>query len=405
MDNVKKETHKCPYCQNVENEALCPYCEENGPHEHSGDDCPYCLESSQQMDHEHSGDDCPYCKQSEAPHHLPTTQDSEDFKGQALDAPDIPKPNPSEDPPMQMGPPTDVESVNNKMLDEPVSELGEINEEVSQGIPKEDIGMDHSKEAMQAIAKEIEDGSGPESKEKDLADSVTPDDLANGDNMDGNVSRPEGFATNNSGDLGLNGEAQLDDSELTDVLHEGLDSHAEEIKREKVIQMVAQALQGFKASKNVIEGMQQQYPQLYQSSIAMLLAMIEMAKILGLGGEEISEEDHNEWSDPFPVHPDSGGKPMVGQAASPGDPQQKDDLMGQSIGKLPASATTKHIAKKPLPEGAVNERGQMKVTNPETGKISMIDMSQGRVLNASGKPVKPSIPPPPVKPKNKKDGS
>ena len=109
----------------MENEALCPYCEENGPHEHSGDDCPYCLESSQQMI-TNILVMIVLTANSQKLRITYLTQDSEDFKGQALDAPDIPKPNPSEDPPMQMGPPTDVESVNNKMLDEPVSELGKL---------------------------------------------------------------------------------------------------------------------------------------------------------------------------------------------------------------------------------------------------------------------------------------
>ena len=49
-------------------------------------------------------------------------------------------------------------------------------------------------------------------------------------------------------------------------------------------------------------------------------------------------------------------------------------------------------------------KGANEGNQSETGKISMIDMSQGQYLMLR-KPVKPSIPPPPVKPKKKDDGS
>jgi hypothetical protein len=64
--------------------------------------------------------------------------------------------------------------------------------------------------------------------------------------------------------------------------------------------------------------------------------------------------------------------------------------IGQSIGKLPTSKTTKHIARTPIPVGGVNPKGQKKVMDPKTGKIRFIDMKQGRVMGASGVPVKPA---------------
>ena len=50
--------------------------------------------------------------------------------------------------------------------------------------------------------------------------------------------------------------------------------------------MVGEALEGFKASKNILERAKTEAPQLYTSSIAMLKAMIEMCKMLGLDQEQ-----------------------------------------------------------------------------------------------------------------------
>lgn len=61
--------------------------------------------------------------------------------------------------------------------------------------------------------------------------------------------------------------------------------------------------------------------------------------------------------------------------------------IGQSIGKLSSQHTTKHIAKDPLPIGAVNAKGQKKVQDKD-GNIRFIDMKQGMVAGASGVPIK-----------------
>ena len=74
--------------------------------------------------------------------------------------------------------------------------------------------------------------------------------------------------------------------DLSEVLQGGLDSHSDQIKREKVVSMVSEALEGFKACKPIIERSQEQAPQLYAASISMLKAMIEMASMLGLAPKE-----------------------------------------------------------------------------------------------------------------------
>jgi hypothetical protein len=101
---------------------------------------------------------------------------------------------------------------------------------------------------------------------------------------------------NAPGDMGLSEDDASPD--LSAVLKDGLDSHADNIQREKVVDMVSQALEGFKANKQILEKAKDQAPQLYESCLAMLRAMIEMARMLGLG--ESSQEDVDEIEQPSP---------------------------------------------------------------------------------------------------------
>jgi len=56
--------------------------------------------------------------------------------------------------------------------------------------------------------------------------------------------------------------------------------------------------------------------------------------------------------------------------------------------KLSAKHSTQHVAKDPLPERAVNAKGQMKITD-NNGVVRFIDMKEGRVMGPSGVPIKP----------------
>lgn len=433
------EEGDCPYCARNEapadSLANCKYCAAS---ETPGTDCKYCARPEvaaeaagckycAQME---QGTNCEYCAAGPATQN-PTTTDSEDFAGQDLNEPAIPKPIPGEDPQGQITP-MDETTNNNLALDG--AGQGESNVQVSAGVapsagPAESVQVDQSKEAMQAIAAQIagdpsgtgvNQGPGPEG----AAQAMATDDaaLAGGTNVIDGTSRPEGFASNVPGDMALDEDNAAVAPDLTSVLHEGLDSHAENIQREKVVQMVAQALSGFKQCKQIIERSQQQAPMLYSSSIMMLKAMIEMAKMLGLS-ENGATADQNplegnpqsEWENPFPTHPDQGGQlapghhaPGAGSASTDGDantgnewhnpfPTHPDNggapaegAIGQPIGKLPTSATTQHVARTPLAPGAVNAQGQKKYVDPKTGKESFINMKEGRVLNNEGKPVKPS---------------
>lgn len=424
----------CKYCDALKEvadptEGDCPYCAAMAQPDAANagtSDCQYCAAMA------HDESECKYCGRGTEVNN-PTTTNSEDFAGQDLDAPAIPKPIPGEDPQGLITPMDDTTN-NNLALDQ--KGQGESNVQVSGGIapadagPAESVQVDQSKEAMLAIAQQIETsdpangvGAGPGPQGAQAAMATDDAALTPGTDVVDGVSRPGGYASNTPGDLGLSDDgSDAAGPDLGAVLGEGLDAHADNIQREKVVQMVAQALSGFKACKSIIERSQQQAPQLYQSSIMMLKAMIEMCKMLGLEGAEqaanpLEAQPQNEWQDPFPLHPDQGGAPAPGHAPADGSastdgdantgnewsnpfpvhpdnggaaPMAESQPIGQPVGKLPTGQTTPHVARTPLAPGAVNDKGQKKYVDPKTGKESFINMKEGRVLSNEGKPVKPN---------------
>lgn len=64
-----------------------------------------------------------------------------------------------------------------------------------------------------------------------------------------------------------------------------------------------------------------------------------------------------------------------------------EGTIGQGIGRLPSKNSTPHIAKEPLPEGAVNAKGQKKITDA-AGKVRFVNMREPRVMGPGGVPVK-----------------
>lgn len=414
----------CKYCaaSNGAAGSDCQYC--NRPEETAQTGCKYCADAQTQ------DVGCEYCAASPQTQN-PTTTNSEDFAGQGLEDPAIPKPIPGEDPQLPVTPMDDTTN-NNLLLDQ--NGTGESNVSGSAGpadlngdgvvSPAESVQVDQSKEAMQAIAQQIEQdpsmgGSGPGPQGAAIAIATDAAAIVPGTDVIDGVSRPESYSQNSPSDMALDEDNTAISPDLTSVLHEGLDTHADNIQRERVVQMVSEALTGFKACKQIIERAQTQAPQLYTSSIQMLKAMIEMAKMLGLS-ENGATPDQNplegnpqsEWQDPFATHPDNGGAPKPQGApvtAAPAvDPNSANSWadpfpthadnggaapggpIGQGVGKLPTSATTQHVAREPLPPGAVNAQGQKKYVDPKTGKESFINMKEGRVLSPDGKPVKPN---------------
>ena len=294
---------------------------------------------------------------------------------------------------------------------------GGNNVHTQEGTPGVDPG---SEQTVEEIAQEIDSIPVYEQANDTPNELIDAPNMAVGTGVEGNVSRPENYADENAPkDLGLGEDEQAPD--VTQLMQEGLDNHSQNINREKVIGLVSEALQGFKACKPIIEKSKLQAPQLYESSIAMLRAMIEMCKMLGLD----QEAQTGDGSDPLGNGSESngvdGGTPAGGAASGAGAgelesaPQQNDPssgipnyapkdssssnggpaekksegAVGQSIGKLPTKATTEHVARTPQLPNAINEKGQKKVIDPVTGKVRWIDMKEGKVQSPTGVPVKP----------------
>ena len=340
------EESPCPFCQDAEQESdPCPYCQEAESAENGGtDDCPYC----QDMDREK--DECPFCNdvahdesQSATPDDIggddhdveatagptvknPTTTSGEDYEGSALNPPGIDKPNPEEEPKQGIASPAIYEADNqaqtpsNRALDVRDGTPFEHDSDTANG--REEFG-----EKPEEILSQLDaDGSEPSQEDAAVVEDMDDADMPVGDNAHENVSRPEDYEEDVPGDMGLGEEEQEQGPDLSGVLQEDLDGHADQMQKEKVIDMVSEALEGFKGCKPILEKAKEQAPQLYQSSLAMLRAMIEMAKMLGLSdGTESAEEAMGE--EPAEAVPEEGAAPEMAPEEGVVDesPQQEED--------------------------------------------------------------------------------
>jgi len=454
------DSDHCKWCHDVEvqdGEEKCPYCKGSqndpalGPKEPeiADEDCAYCNEKEQE-----EKDSCPYCNDTneanesavlaprigtgpdstneQAPAGSP--EEKELYSQMDMAPPEIGKPlPPDERPPIGQNAPMDVVPKDPE-LEEPRLMDNAATPGAPNDAPPIDPEDNHSKEAMTAIAEEIENDGTPTTQEVDAIDDTA---LPTSKEAEGNISRPSGFAQNTPQDMGEEGtnppvsSSDEEDPDFYDVLESGLEEHAGGIKREKTIQIVSQALTQFKACKETLENIKMQAPDLYSASIFMLKAMIEMASLLGLGPsgdtsqpqqelgavqaeltpelqsasateEKPIEEQNDEWHDPFPTHPDQGGEAKPGHAPSKNNPAPHSGLdssmkdspksiggsIGQPAGKLSSKHTTEHVARIPTPPGAINSKGQQKVIDPKTGKTRWIDRKQGMVQSATGVPIK-----------------
>jgi hypothetical protein len=348
--------------------------------------------------------------------------------------PSIPKPQMGEDPKtlgVEMGS-GEEDSVNNRLLDTDDSSQEEQKQDHSHNLLDADahheLALQNHKEMMDGIDQKhsVEEHlNAAIDNNKEMLSTMGEEDLPNGDEMEDNVSRPEGYDEEQApSDMGLSEDE--DSPDLTEVLKGGLDSHAESIKRDKIVDMVGQALEGFKANKQILERAKEKAPELYDSCIAMLRAMIEMSKMLGLGEEQNPLEDEQQGTGqedssniPGSEHPQEEAEDKIGDYKeenreenstpnpySPGDFGQdatepnageqqtnKEDEdrkpVGKPIGKLPTSHSSPHVAKTPIPIGAVNSKGQIKVEDKD-GTIRWVDRKKGNVLSPEGVPVQPN---------------
>ncbi len=312
----------------------CEYCAQNAAEEHdpSADghdpDCELCAQMSHNPEEEDHDPDCEYCAQNADPNanngddqggndhgveatgdpnvSEPTTTSGQNFAGVGLPEPNMSKPDAISQNPDGLGTSFDDPSVENLKLQSEQSDVQNVPQ--ADGLAG-DAASDETAENILAQIDAIPGGQPP----ADLENPSNPDDsnMAVGTNMQDGVSRPENYDSNVPGAMGLSEDDESTGPDMTSVLQEGLDSHADNIQQEKVIQMVGQALDGFKACKDILERSQQQAPQLYQSSLMMLKAMIEMAKMLGL--DQAGQDSEN----PLEGGPEDGSQEQSPQESAP----------------------------------------------------------------------------------------
>lgn len=350
LDPNASQKHNCPYCQELETQNIhdedCPYCQQMGAHdpnsEGHADDCPYCAVMNHDPGAEGHTDDCPYCQEAlmhdpnmegheaDCPYctraaaeyggddqsvdpsappaeTLPTTQSSQDYARQDLPTPDLDKPPAISRYPDKLAAPTDTDTNENIKLQDLQGEENET-PQTSQAIDPE------SEETVQSIMEEIDALSPDQQAPRQEVNQTDDANLAIGTNMEGNVSRVDSYSQDVPTDLGLGEQPENGAPDISSVLQEGLDNHSDSIQRERVCDMVGQALEGFKASKMILERAKTEAPQLYDASIAMLKAMIEMCKMLGLTGEESGQEKLNDVLAEPSVPAEEPGGPVSQQA-------------------------------------------------------------------------------------------
>ena len=271
----------------------CKYCQANASHAHT-DDCKYCAASEQAEaapDHDHT-DDCQYCAAVQAaPVDHAHTDDCQYCAAK--------------------------EQVDNHDHTDDCQWCATAEQRAA------DADHDHTDDCQYCAAKESPEGQAtaqalgqeiltddPNNQgERDAIDGIDATQMPLGNEMEDNVSHPDGYdAESAPSTMGLSEDSpEAGGPDLTEVLQGGLDQHADQIGREKIVNMVSQALEGFKKNKQILEKAKDQAPELYTSTIMMLKAMIEMAKQLGMGAEEEGE----------PVQPDESAAPQEGAAQSP----------------------------------------------------------------------------------------
>lgn len=290
-------------------EEGCEYCNEAEAREQGEqEEAPQAPENAveEEIDHEHEeGEPCEYCDAMDQDANSQAEEEGQIPQGDINEESDYENPDQEAQIDMPPSAPTnDAEAEADAGNEQPIDE--------------------HTEEGMKQIAQAIEDEDADGETGGSQLDDIGAEDMPVGDHMDAGTSRPEDFDDADSGDhtMGLSEDEADDDQgvDLGSVLKDGLDSHAENIKKEKVSQMVGEALQGFKANKKVLEMAKEQAPEFYQASIAMLRAMIEMAKMLGFSNdEEIPTAEAQEEG------PDDGvsGVPAAPAPAEQGSPDPK----------------------------------------------------------------------------------
>lgn len=220
------------------------------------------------------------------------------------------------------------------------------------------------------------DGKGVDDKDSDQV----PGDMGLGDEQEAGAAEgadpKDPSAESEEGEAPMEGdEAAMEDPNYEEVLGDAVASEQQNIQKEKVVQMVAEALEGFKNQRHILERAKEQAPELYNSSLKMLRAMIEMAKLLGFG-DGLNDPEHDAQQDQADgLFADAEG--AEGEEGMPADDQPFLDGHDEGEGA-------------PAPKDDKSAKPDLKGGKP--------DAKSGKADDKSGKPdakdgKKPSFPP------------
>ncbi len=191
-----------------------------------------------------------------------------------------------------------------------------------------DQHLDNAKDFTNTIGEGGDQGSVGDSDPGESIEDILDQHLDNAADMEGKgtvdaegmdpngISRPDDYEQK-QGDMGLSEEeADQDEPQLDEVLRDGLDAHADGIQREKVINMVGEALEAFKGQKKILDKAREQAPELHSACISMLRAMIELCSLAGIDQSQPEQEVNEiEGGDVPEETPGSEGMPQDGTSS------------------------------------------------------------------------------------------
>jgi hypothetical protein len=275
----------CPYCADNEDNRTddCAYCqdldaEENADGTAGMHDCEMCRDYDASLQNTGGIDDCPYCQTEnipeimanpqEEPSHICNCPNCPDKDQTALAVQDMGAERPDDCP--------ECQEMYGQAIEEQPDQTGQVDPSLQ--------GHETAEEVLDLL--DQEPGTGDQTPQQE-AQKIDNTELPQGDQMRENVSVKENFGPAQKNDISdsekdFAQQDQKDEPDMGEVLQSGLDDHASDQKKQEVLNMVGQTLAGFKANKTSLEQSKEQNVGLYQSTIQMLKAMIELCKLLGL---------------------------------------------------------------------------------------------------------------------------
>lgn len=302
-------TDPCPYCADDEDNRTddCAYCQDLDAQENADGtagmhDCPACKEYDEVQQNAGGIDDCPYCQ-------------TENITEAQAD-PEKPQDHICNCPYCQNNQKDQTNVAVEDMGAERPDNCPQCQEMYSQAIENEPgqtgqgdpnlQGHETAEEVLDLLDQEPGQGAQTPAQEAKKIDNT---ELPQGDQMKDGTSVKEDFGDAQKNDISDSEKdfgrpehdcncpdcpgsqedqpmqedpASQDEPDMTGVLKDGLDEHANDQKKQQVLEMVSQTLQGFKANKESLEATKDQNQALYNSCIQMLKSMIELCKLLGL---------------------------------------------------------------------------------------------------------------------------